>query len=140
MGVCVPKTGIEPFHRLVDLVMSQEPYRRGRRVFWIVDGGSSHRGEAFANRLRGWYANAIAIALPVHASWLNQIEIYFSIIQRKVLTPNDFKTLEEVRQRLMEFEAYYAQVSKPFDWRFTSEKLEEWYNKLQDWERLGRVA
>jgi hypothetical protein len=136
MGRCEAKTGIEPFHRLVDMVMSQQPYRQARRVFWIVDGGSSHRGETFTQRLQSWYANAIAVALPVHASWLNQIEIYFSIIQRKVLTPNDFLKLEEVRQRLMEFESYYAQVSKPFDWRFTSKDLEDWYNKLQDWQAL----
>jgi hypothetical protein len=105
-----------------------------------VDGGSSHRGEAFATRLRGWYPNAIAVALPVHASWLNQIEIYFSILQRKVLTPNDFKDLEEVKLRLMKFEAYYAQVAEPFDWQFTSKKLEEWYNRLQGWEKLCRAA
>ncbi|MCI0558971.1 MAG: hypothetical protein MN733_10780, partial [Nitrososphaera sp.] len=86
--------------------------------------------------LRGWYANAIAVPLPVHASWLNQIEIYFSIVQRKVLTPNDFIKLQEVEQRLKEFEAYFVQVSKPFDWRFTSKDLELWYNKLQGWEEL----
>jgi DDE superfamily endonuclease len=140
MGLCAPKTGIEPFHQLVDLIMRQEPYRSARRVFWIVDGGSSHHGEAFANRLRGWYANANAVPLPVHASWLNQIEIYFSIVQRKVLTPNDFIGLQEVEQQLMEFESYFAQVSKPFDWRFTSKDLELWYNKLQGWEELRLAA
>lgn len=140
IGVCQPKTGIEPFHRLVDKVMRQAPYRDAHRVFWLVDGGSSHRGEAFAHRLRSWYPNAIAVALPVHASWLNQIEIYFSIIQRKVLTPNDFKNLEEVRRRLMEFEAYYSQVAEPFDWQFTSRKLDEWYSRLQGWEKLCCAA
>jgi hypothetical protein len=93
IGRCEPKTGMEPFHRLVDQVMMSEPYRSARRVFWIVDGASSHRGESFARRLRCWYENAIAVSLPVHASWLNQFEIYFSIVQRKVLTPNDFTSL-----------------------------------------------
>jgi hypothetical protein len=140
LGLCEAKTGIEPFHRLVDLVMKQAPYCKARRVFWMVEGGSSHRGEAFAHRLRGWYRNTLAVALPVHASWLNQIEIYFSIVQRKVLTPHDFIDLQEVRQRLMDFEVYYAQVAEPFDWRFTSEKLEEWYKRLQAWEKLRPVA
>ena len=140
IGVCEPKTGIEPFHRLIDLVMSQDPYKSAERVFWIVDGGSSHRGEAFAKRLCHWYANAIAVGLPVHASWLNQIEIYFSIVQRKVLTPNDFVNLEEVEQRLIEFEAYFREVSKPFNWRFTSKDLELWYNKLQGWEGAKLAA
>lgn len=140
IGLCEPKTGIEPFHRLVDLVMNQEPYQNARRVFWIVDGGSSHRGEAFASRLRSWYANAIAVPLPVHASWLNQIEVYFSIVQRKVLTPNDFIRLEEVQQRLREFEGYYAHGSKPFDWKFTSKDLKDWYNKLQGWQGFSRAA
>jgi DDE superfamily endonuclease len=140
IGHCEPKTGIEPFHHLVDQVMSREPYRSARRVFWIVDGASSHRGESFARRLSSWYLNAIAVALPVHASWLNQIEIYFSIVQRKVLTPNDFTSLDEVRERLMGFESYYAQVAEPFHWQFTTKDLEEWYERLQGWQCLKRAA
>lgn len=140
IGRCEAKTGIEPFHRLVDQVMMREPYRSARRVFWIVDGGSSHRGESFARRLQSWYKNAIAVPLPVHASWLNQIEIYFSIVQRKVLTPNDFIHLDEVSQRLLEFESYYVQVAKPFDWQFTTKDLEEWYERLQNWQPLKLAA
>jgi DDE superfamily endonuclease len=140
IGRCEATTGIEPFHRLVDQVMMREPYRSAQRVFWIVDGGSSHRGEAFASRLQSWYENAIAVPLPVHASWLNQIEIYFSIIQRKVLTPNDFINLDEVSHRLLEFESYYVQVAKPFDWQFTTKDLEEWYERLQNWQPLKRAA
>ena len=140
IGRCEAKTGIEPFHRLVDQVMMREPYGSARRVFWIVDGGSSHRGESFARRLQSWYKNAIAVALPVHASWLNQIEIYFSIVQRKVLTPNDFIHLDEVSHRLLEFESYYAQMAKPFDWQFTTKDLEEWYERLQNWRSLKLAA
>ena len=106
-GVCVPTTGIEPYHRLVDLVMGQEPYRSARRVFWIGDNGSSHRGEASQRRIAKWYGNAIQVHTPVHASWLNQIEIYFSVVQRKVLTPNEFPDLQAVEKRLMDFQAYY---------------------------------
>src|SRR5205823_1946066 len=99
-GRCEATTGIEPFHRQVAQVMADEPYRSASRVFWVVDNGSSPRGEASRRRLTGWHANAILVHLPVHASWLNQVEIYFSLVQRKVLTPNDFTCLQEVEVRL----------------------------------------
>ncbi len=89
-GRCETTTGIVPFDRLVAEVMAQEPYRSARRVFWVVDNGSSHRGERACARLRARWPHLILVHTPIHASWLNQIEIYFSIIQRKVLTPNDF--------------------------------------------------
>ena len=95
-GRCEPATGIAPFGRLVAQVMSCEPYACARRVFWVVDNGSSHRGQASIERLQGRWTNLRLIHLPVHASWLNQIEVYFSVIQRKVLTPNDFLDLAEV--------------------------------------------
>jgi DDE superfamily endonuclease len=101
-------------------VMIAEPYASAERVFWIVDNGSSHRGQASIQRLEGNYANLRLVHLPVHASWLNQIEIYFSIVQRKVLTPNDVSDLVEVEQRLLGFQRRYEQAAEPFDWRFTA--------------------
>jgi len=89
-GRCEAKNGIEPFGRLVDEVMSVEPYASADRVFWVVDNSSSHRGQRSVKRLQGAWPNLRLIHLPTHASWLNQIEIYFSIVQRNVLTPNDF--------------------------------------------------
>jgi hypothetical protein len=73
--------------------MTQEPYASAKRVFWIVDNGSSHRGQTSVERMQSKWPNATLVHLPVHASWLNQIEIYFSILQRKVLTPNYFSSL-----------------------------------------------
>ncbi|MGH7383500.1 MAG: transposase, partial [Candidatus Methylomirabilales bacterium] len=81
-GRCEGTTGILPFGRLVEQVMTTEPYASAERVFWIVDNGSSHRGKASIERLEGEWSNLRLIHLPVHASWLNQIEIYFSIVQR----------------------------------------------------------
>lgn len=125
IGRCEATTGIVPFGRLVEQVMAQEPYRSARRVFWIVDNGSSHRGAAAARRLQQRYPNLILVHLPTHASWLNQIEIYFAILQRKVLTPNDFPDLAAVEARLGEFAAVYNDTATPFDWRFTRRDLEE---------------
>ena len=92
-----------PFGRLVDQVMNEEPYRSARRVFWIVDNGSSHRGQRAAAELQARYPRIVVVQTPVHASWLNQIELYFSILQRKVLTPNDLYSLDELIQRLVPF-------------------------------------
>lgn len=85
-GRCEATTGIAPFERLVDQVMRQPPYHEARRVFWIMDNGSSHRGEASVRRLTQAHPRLVPVHGPVHASWLNQIEIYFSIVQRKALT------------------------------------------------------
>ncbi|MET7355334.1 transposase, partial [Streptomyces mirabilis] len=71
---------------LVDQVMTQEPYASAKGVFWVVDNGSSHRGKKAADRLTAAHPNAVLVHTPVHASWLNQVEIYFSVVQRKVVT------------------------------------------------------
>ena len=129
-GRCETTTGIEPFGRLVQQVMEREPYRHAHRVFWIVDNGSSHRGKAACLRLQNQYANLVLVHLPVHASWLNQVEIYFSVVQRKVLTPNDFSSLAQVADRLLAFQDYYEQIARPFEWRFTRADLQELMSKL----------
>jgi DDE superfamily endonuclease len=129
-GRCEPTTGIAPFDRLVAQVMSQPPYRDARRVFWIMDNGSSHRGEASVHRLRTAFPTLVPVHGPVHASWLNQIEIYFSILQRKALTPNDFSSLADVEDRLLSFERYYESIAAPFDWRFTRDDLDALLRRL----------
>jgi hypothetical protein len=131
LGRCEQKTGIESFGRLVEQVMRTEPYRSASRVFWVVDNGSSHRGQAAVQRLRKAYRKAVLVHTPVHASWLNQVEIYFSIIQRKVLTPNDFASPEEVEQRLRLYEELSNRDPRPFDWRFDRAALQAFLERLQ---------
>jgi DDE superfamily endonuclease len=123
MGRCEPTTGIEPFGRLVTQVLAEEPYRSAERLFWIVDNGSSHRGAAAKQRLCQVDSRIMLVHTPIHASWLNQIEIYFSIIQRKVLTPNDFADLEALRLRLALYEDLSNQSPTPFQWKFDRTKL-----------------
>ncbi len=102
IGRCDTTTGIAPFGKLVELVMQQEPYRSARRVFWLVDNGSSHRGAAARGRLQGQYPTLILVHLPTHASWLNQIA---------------------VAHRLLAFELLYNDTAVPFHWRFTRQDL-----------------
>jgi transposase len=139
-GRCEPTTGIEPFGRLVAQVMTVEPYCSAERVFWVVDNGSSHRGQASVDRLQGEWANLRLVHLPVHASWLNQIEIYFSVVQRKVLAPNDFTDLAEVEARLLAFQRRYEQTAAPFDWNFTRSDLDRLLRRLEEHEHPARAA
>jgi hypothetical protein len=129
-GRCERKTGIAPFGRLVRQVMSREPYRSASRVFWIVDNGTSHRGDRCQKRLARQWPNLIVVHTPIHASWLNQVEIYFSIVQRKVLTPNDFNSLTALEDRLLAFQQHYQAAAKPFRWRFTRHDLDSLLARL----------
>ena len=130
-GRCEHKTGIAPFERLVAQVMGQEPYRSARHVFFVADNGSSHRGRRAAARLRTRWPNIILVHTPIHASWLNQVEIYFSIVQRKLLTPSDFSDLGALRRGLMAFQNRYQRAAKPFKWTFTRRDLHALLAKLR---------
>ncbi|MEU0119551.1 transposase [Streptomyces bobili] len=94
--------------------MTSEPYASAKRVFWIVDNGSSHRGKPAADRLAEPFPNAVMVHTPLHASWLNQVEIFFSIVRRKVVTPNDFTSLDQIEDRLLAFERRYNETARPF--------------------------
>lgn len=122
-GRCETTTGVAPFQRLVEQVMTRPPYDQARRVFWIVDNGSSHRGSAAVDCLQRQFPRLQLIHGPVHASWLNQIEIYFSILQRKVLSPNNFLGLDALAERLLEFQYHWEATAKPFEWKFTRQDL-----------------
>lgn len=131
-GRVAPNTCIATFNLLIDLVMTQEPYQSSARTFWIVDGGCAHHPNTFPARLQGMYPNAMAVSLPTHSSWLNQIEIYFSIVQRKVLTPMDVANAEILTERLLGFQDYYQERAKPFSWKFTAADLKERLDALRD--------
>jgi transposase len=130
-GRCEKKSGIAPTDRLLAEVMNQEPYTSAHRVFWIMDNGSAHRGQRAVERIRSRWPKAILVHTPIHASWLNQVEIYFSIVQRKVLTPNDFSSLAQREQRLLDFQKHYEQTATPFQWTFTRNDLSALLAKLQ---------
>jgi hypothetical protein len=138
-GRCESQNGIAPVDRLVGEVMSQEPYKSARRVFWIMDNCSAHRGQKAIDRFRTQWPNAILIHTPNHASWLNQVEIYFSIVQRKVLTPNDFSSLADLEQRLLAFQVHYERTASPFKWTFTRSDLQVLIAKLNA-KRLASAA
>lgn len=135
IGQIAPKTGIEPFTRLVEEVMTTEPYASARRVFWIVDNGSSHNGQASIDRMHAAWPNATLVHLPVHASWLNQVEIYFSILQRKAIAPSDFADLDALADRILAFEHRYNATASPFDWNYTTTNLNHYLERLNTHEQ-----
>jgi hypothetical protein len=127
---CAPKDGIEPFDELIEQFMTQEPYNKAQRVFVIVDNGSAHRGQRSIDRLQGAWPNLRLVHTPVHASWVNQAEIYFSVAQRKVLTPNNFQDLDTLEQTLLAFGRRYEQIAQPFEWKFTRKDLNQLLERL----------
>ena len=123
-GRCEATTGIEPFGRLGrpgDDQPSPTP-RPGGCSGWSTTAPRTAGRPPSADSKRRWPTLRL-IHLPVHASWLNQVEIYFSVVQRKVLTPNDFPDLDEVEARLVAFQQHYEQIATPFEWKFTKDDL-----------------
>jgi len=142
VGTVAPKTGIEPFAELVEKVMTTEPYGSARRVFWVVDNGSSHNGHRSIDRMNAAWPTATLVHLPVHASWLNQVEIYFSILQRKAINPVDFADLDDLATRIMAFQDRYNATAVPFDWTYTRTDLNHFLDRLRrhDADPLARQA
>jgi len=132
IGQTAPKTGIEPFTDLVARVMTTEPYASARRVFWVVDNGSSHNGARSVERMDAAWPTATLVHLPVHASWLNQVEIYFSILQRKAISPTDFTDLDDLATRILAFQNRYNTSAEPFDWTYTRDDLNAFLKRLAE--------
>ena len=140
MGRVEPTTGIASFTALVNQVMSTEPYASARRVFWVADNGSSHRGQASTDRMAAAWPNAILVHLPIHASWLNQVEIVFSVIQRKVVKPSDIGDADALAARLLAFQDRYNTTARPFDWKFTRAGLHDLCRRIDARRGHGAAA
>ncbi|HLQ57560.1 MAG TPA: hypothetical protein VK162_25230 [Streptosporangiaceae bacterium] len=78
------------------------------------------------------------IHTPVHASWLNQIEIFFSIIQKKAVSPNDYASLAALEHTLLAFIDRYNKTAKPFNWKFTAADLAEMLKRISAREEPGQ--
>ena len=115
--------------------MERPEYKNAPRVFVIVDNGSDHRGKAAAGRLREAHPNAVMVHTPVHASWLNQIEIFFSVIQKKVVSPNDFPSLEKLSETLLAFIDRYNRTAEPFNWKYTADDLKNLLHRIREHEK-----
>ena len=140
IGTIAPATGIAPFSELVTKVMTTEPYASAKRVFWVAGNGSSHAGKASIRRMAQAWPTAALVHLPIHASWLNQIEIVFSVIQRKVIKPADFADLNALAERLVAFEPRYNATATPFDWKFTRADLHDLLRRIDARRSAGALC
>jgi hypothetical protein len=131
MGVVDRTCGAAPFSRLVEEVMGQEPYKSAKRVFWVVDNGSSHRGANAQLRIQDAHPNAVLVHTPVHASWLNQIEVFFSILTRKALRGASFDNTDQLAARILGFQDWYNQTAKRFKWTWTRDQLNDYLKRLE---------
>ena len=139
-GRCEAKISNHAFDALVADVMTTEPYASARRVFWVVDNGTIHRGQKAIDRLQSRWPNLVLVHLPRHASWLNLIEIYFSIVQRKALTPSHFHDIDELAERILAFQAEFRRTATPFNWTFTRQDLNALLDRLDQRGRLAPAA
>lgn len=112
--------------------MTTEPYASAKRVFWVVDNGSSHNGQASIDRMKQTWPTADLVHLPIHASWLNQVEIYFSILQRKAIKPGNFRDLDHLAERVLNFEKRYNLTSAPFAWNYSRHDLNQLIRRITD--------
>jgi hypothetical protein len=117
----LPSESDLPFSRFRHRDIARQAMARG--IVACISGATVWRW-LDAAAIKPWYPNAIQVHTPVHASWRNQIEIYFSIVQRKVLTPNDFADLQTLGKRLLDVQAYDEMLAQPFQWKFTRTDLE----------------
>jgi len=112
--------GIAAVDRLVWQVVTTEPDASARRAVWIVDNASDHHGQKGMDRLQGRWPTLILVHTPaVHGSRLNRVEIHHSIVQRKLLDPNDFPDIATVARALNDVEHHCNEIAMPFDWNFT---------------------
>lgn len=139
-GHVTEKSTIAAFDALVAQVMAAPPYSSADRVFWVVDNGTIHRGQRAVGRLQRQWPQLILVHLPVHASWLNQVEIYFSVLQRKALTPDNFSSQDQITERILGFQKHYQQICGPFDWKFSRHDLDRILLKAATHPQLHRSA
>jgi len=131
-GLCQQRKRFVDFQAFLLEVVVPEAVRRGvQTVALVLDNGTTHAPKQLERwleeqrQLQGWQFSIQVFWLPAHASWLDQIEIWFSILQRKLLTPNHFESLGALEAAIQAFMAFRNETAKPIQWTYTFEKLEK---------------
>ena len=130
-GLCRQRKRFVDFQAFVLEIVIPEALRRGvHTVALILDNGTTHAPKQLERWLHeqcvshGWALTFQVFWLPANASWLDQIEIWFSVLQRKLLQPNHFKSLQALEKAILAFIAHHNQAARPIQWTYTVEKLE----------------
>jgi hypothetical protein len=130
-GQCFARKRFEDFQNFItNVVVPQAQQRKVHTAVLILDNGPTHAPARLERWLyeqshkQAWRVCFIVCWLPVNASWLDQIEIWFSILQRKLLQPSHFTSTAALQQAISAFIAHYNQTAKSICWSYTVEKLE----------------
>ena len=132
VGQCSKRKRFVDFQSFISSVLVPAAQRRGvHTIALILDNGTTHAPKQLEGWLREqaqaqhWGVTLQVFWLPTNASWLDQIEIWFSILQRKLLEPNHFASTDALEQAIADYITYYTQTAKPIKWTYTVEKLEQ---------------
>ena len=116
---------------LLQVIIPEAVRRQVSTLVLILDNGTTHAPKQLDAWLQQqivehqWPLTIQIYWLPKNASWLDQIEIWFSILQRKLLTPNHFESLDALQTAIELFIAFHNRFAKPINWSYTVEKLEQ---------------
>ena len=131
VGQCATRKRFVDFQAFLQQVLVPEARRRGvQRVALVLDNGPTHAPKQLECWLQEqaheqqWGLTFQVYWLPTNASWLDQMEIWFSVLQRKLLQPNHFTSTMDLEQAILDFMAYRNQTAKPIRWSYTVEHLE----------------
>jgi hypothetical protein len=131
IGQCATRKRFMDFQAFLQEVLVPEARRRGvQRVALVLDNGPTHAPKQMERwlqeqaREQQWEQTFQVYWLPTNASWLDQLEIWFSLLQRKLLQPNHFTSTTDLEQAMLAFIAYRNQTAKPIRWSYTVEQLE----------------
>jgi hypothetical protein len=116
---------------LIEVVIPQALRRGVHTMALILDNGTTHVPKQLERWLekqyqaQGWALSIQVFWPPVNTSWLDQIEIWFSVLQRKLLQPNHFESLVALEKAILAFVAHCNKTAKPIQWTYSVEKLEQ---------------
>lgn len=92
------------------------------KIHLVLDNGSSHTSKA----TRAWIAAHPRFTVtytPKHASWLNMVEIFFSILTKRLLRRGEFTSRDHLAGKILKFIAHHSRTAKPFRWRYDGRPL-----------------
>lgn len=129
MGQCAQRKRFVDFQAfLTETLVPEARRRRVQQVALVLDNGSTHAPKQLERWVQAqeqqWGLMFQVFWLPTNAAWLDQLEIWFSVLQRKLLQLNYFISTTDLDQAMMAFIQRSNQVAKPIRWSYTIEQLE----------------
>ncbi len=106
----------ENFVRFLDLVIARQPAKR--EIHIICDNLSANK----TKRVQEWLLAHPRVSIhytPTYSSWLNQVELWFSKIEREMIARGIFKSVADLRRKLMQYIRLYNRNCRPVKWSYS---------------------